>query len=89
MAVGIFDSGLGGLTVLDAVAKRLPELPLVYLGDSAHAPYGVRTPDDIYNLTTQSTQRVCDAGWDLVSLACNTASAAALGRRQVGWSPTD
>ena len=44
MAVGIFDSGLGGLTVLDAVAKRLPDVPFVYYGDNAHAPYGVRTP---------------------------------------------
>ncbi|WP_342070749.1 glutamate racemase [Yoonia algicola] len=87
MAVGIFDSGLGGLTVLDAVAKRLPDLPLVYMGDSAHAPYGVRTPDDIYNLTTKSTQRLFDAGCDLVILACNTASAAALRRMQEGWVP--
>ncbi|MDB4240699.1 aspartate/glutamate racemase family protein [Yoonia sp.] len=89
MAVGIFDSGLGGLTVLDAVSKRLPDLPLVYLGDSAHAPYGVRTPDDIYNLTTQATQRLFDAGCDLVILACNTASAAALRRMQEGWIPKE
>lgn len=87
MAVGIFDSGLGGLTVLDAVANRLPDLPLVYLGDSAHAPYGVRTPDDIYDLTIKSTQRLFDAGCDLVILACNTASAAALRRMQEGWVP--
>ncbi|MFA8440729.1 glutamate racemase [Yoonia sp.] len=87
MAVGIFDSGLGGLTVLDAVAKRLPDVPLVYLGDSAHAPYGVRTPDDIYDLTTKATQRLFDAGCDLVILACNTASAAALRRMQEGWVP--
>lgn len=87
MAVGIFDSGLGGLTVLDAVAKRLPDVPLVYLGDSAHAPYGVRTPDDIYNLTTAATQRLFDAGCDLVILACNTASAAALRRMQESWIP--
>ncbi len=87
MAVGIFDSGLGGLTVLDAVAKRLPDLPLVYMGDSANAPYGVRTPDDIYNLTTVATRRLFDAGCDLVILACNTASAAALRRMQEGWVP--
>ncbi len=42
MAVGIFDSGLGGLTVLDAVSKRLPDVEFVYFADSAHAPYGVR-----------------------------------------------
>ena len=77
MAVGIFDSGLGGLTVLDAVSRRLPELPLVYFGDNAHAPYGVRTADDIYDLTTRATERLFDAGCDLVILACNTASAAA------------
>ena len=89
MAVGIFDSGLGGLTVLDAVQKRLSDVPFVYLGDSAHAPYGVRTPDDIYNLTTAATQRLFDAGCDLVILACNTASAAALRRMQESWVPTD
>ena len=64
-------------------------MPFVYLGDSAHAPYGVRTPDDIYNLTTAATQRLFDAGCDLVILACNTASAAALRRMQESWVPTD
>jgi glutamate racemase len=89
MAVGIFDSGLGGLTVLDAVTKRLPDVPLVYFGDNAHAPYGVRTADDIYNLTVAATQRLFDAGCDLVILACNTASAAALRRMQDSWVPHD
>ncbi len=89
MAVGIFDSGLGGLTVLDAVQARLPDVPLVYLGDSAHTPYGVRDPENIYDLTTAATQRLFDAGCDLVILACNTASAAALRRMQEGWIPTD
>ena len=51
MAVGIFDSGLGGLTVYDAVSKALPQVPFVYYGDNAHAPYGVRSADDIFNLT--------------------------------------
>lgn len=89
MAVGIFDSGLGGLTVLDAVQKRLPDQEFVYLADSAHAPYGVRTADDIYGLTVAATQRLFDAGCDLVILACNTASAAALRRMQESWVPTD
>ena len=89
MAVGIFDSGLGGLTVLDAVQARLPDVPFVYLGDSAHAPYGVRTPENIYDLTTKATQRLFDAGCDLVILACNTASAAALRRMQESWVPAD
>lgn len=89
MAVGIFDSGLGGLTVLDAAQKRLPDVPFVYYADSAHAPYGVRTADDIYDLTVNATQALFDAGCDLVILACNTASAAALRRMQEGWIPSD
>ncbi|MBC7133293.1 MAG: aspartate/glutamate racemase family protein [Roseovarius sp.] len=89
MAVGIFDSGLGGLTVWDAVSKRMPEVPLVYLGDNAHAPYGVRDADDIYALTTAGVARLFEAGCDLVILACNTASAAALRRMQEGWVPAD
>lgn len=87
MAVGIFDSGLGGLTVFRAVEKRLPDVPLVYFGDNAHTPYGVRDADDIYDLTCTGTQRLFDAGCDLVILACNTASAAALRRMQEGWVP--
>ncbi len=82
MAVGIFDSGLGGLTVLDAVARRLPEVAFVYLADSANAPYGVRTPEDIFNLTKAAVARLWEEGCDLVILACNTASAAALRRLQ-------
>jgi glutamate racemase len=89
MAVGIFDSGLGGLTVYREIHKLMPDLPLVYFGDNAHIPYGVRDGDDIYELTCQGTQRLFDAGCDLVILACNTASAAALRRMQEGWVPDD
>lgn len=89
MAVGIFDSGIGGLTVLDAVQKRLPDVPFVYLGDNANSPYGVRTADDIYALTAASVERLWDAGCDLVILACNTASAAALRRMQESGLPAD
>lgn len=89
MAVGIFDSGLGGLTVLDAVARRLPQVPFVYFGDNAHAPYGVRDADDIFALTCAATERLWAEGCDLVILACNTASAAALRRMQETWLPKD
>jgi len=89
MAVGIFDSGLGGLTVFRAVEKRLPDVPLVYFGDNAHTPYGVRDPGDIYELTCKGTERLFAAGCDLVILACNTASAAALRRMQESWVPRD
>ena len=87
MAVGIFDSGLGGLTVLEAVRARLPDLPLVYYADSAHAPYGVRDADDIHGLTKAAVERLWDEGCDLVILACNTASAAALRRMQEAGVP--
>jgi glutamate racemase len=64
-------------------------VPFIYLADSANAPYGVRTADDIYELTKAAVQRLFDAGCDLVILACNTASAAALRRMQESWVPTD
>ncbi|MGY6549249.1 MAG: glutamate racemase [Roseinatronobacter sp.] len=89
MAVGIFDSGLGGLTVLGALVKRLPDVPFVYLGDNAHAPYGVRDAEDIFSLTCTNVERLWDEGCDLVILACNTASAAALKRMQETWVPAD
>jgi glutamate racemase len=87
MAVGVFDSGIGGLTVLDALTKRLPEVPFVYLGDNANAPYGVRTADDIFKLTCAAVERLWAEGCDLVIIACNTASAAALKRMQETWLP--
>lgn len=89
MAVGVFDSGLGGLTVLDAVSKRLPDVPFVYFGDNEHAPYGVRDAEDVFNLTTAAVERLWAEGCDLVILACNTASAAALKRMQESWIPED
>jgi len=87
MAVGIFDSGLGGLTVLDAVATRMPDVPLYYYADTAHAPYGVRTMDDVHDLTKSAVDDMWSAGCDLVILACNTASAAALRRMQEAGVP--
>ncbi|CUI00937.1 glutamate racemase [Leisingera aquaemixtae] len=87
MAVGIFDSGLGGLTVLNAAQKRLPDVDFLYYGDNAHAPYGVRDAENIYQLTKAAMENMWDKGCDLVILACNTASAAALRRMQEGGLP--
>ena len=87
MSVGIFDSGLGGLTVLDAVSKTLPDQAFVYFADHANAPYGVRTSDDIYELTKAHVTTLWNRGCDLVVLACNTASAAALRRMQEAGVP--
>ncbi len=87
MAVGVFDSGLGGLTVLNAVQRRLPEVEFLYFADSANAPYGVRDADDVFELTRRAVARLWEGGCDLVVLACNTASAAALRRMQEGGLP--
>ena len=87
MSIGIFDSGLGGLTVWSAVRNRLPDVPLTYFGDSAHAPYGVRDADDVHQLTKAAVERLWDDGCNLVILACNTASAAALRRMQEAGVP--
>ncbi|MFO6463694.1 glutamate racemase [Jannaschia sp. KMU-145] len=86
MSVGIFDSGLGGLTVWDAVTRRLPDLAVSYYGDNANAPYGVRTADDVHDLTQAAVTRMWEEN-DLVVLACNTASAAALRRMQEAGVP--
>jgi glutamate racemase len=87
MSVGIFDSGLGGLTVWKAVTARLPEQSFTYFADSAHAPYGVRAADDVHALTERAVRRLWEDGCDLVVLACNTASAAALRRMQEAGVP--
>lgn len=88
MAVGIFDSGLGGLTVLSAAQQRLPDVDFLYFADSAHAPYGVRDAEDIYQLTRKAVQDLWSRGCNLVILACNTASAAALRRMQEEGVPS-
>lgn len=87
MPIGVFDSGLGGLTVLAALRARFPDQAFTYLGDNANAPYGVRPADEIHALTRAGVVRLFDAGCDLVILACNTASAVALRALQEDWLP--
>ena len=89
MPVGIFDSGLGGLTVQQEIASIIPEQSLVYLGDNQYAPYGVRDHDQIYTLTQNAIKRLWKEGCDLVIVACNTASAVAVKRMQEEWLPQD
>ncbi|WP_018631900.1 glutamate racemase [Neomegalonema perideroedes] len=87
MPIGVFDSGLGGLTVLRALTEAAPWRPFVYLGDNANAPYGVRPPEEIYRLTCAGVERLFEEGCRAVVIACNTASAAALRRLQQEWLP--
>lgn len=83
--IGAFDSGHGGLTVLRTLHASLPSHDFLYLGDHAAAPYGDRTPEEIYQLTLLGVERLFDRGARLVILACNTASAVALRRMQQTW----
>ncbi len=87
MPIGVFDSGLGGLTVLGALRAALPAQEFIYFGDNANAPFGTRGADEIYDLTCKGVARLFGEGCDLVILACNTASAVALRRLQEQWLP--
>jgi len=77
-AIGVFDSGYGGLTVLSEIKKLLPEYDYIYLGDNSRAPYGSRSFEIVYEFTKQAVESLFDMGCNLVILACNTASAKAL-----------
>lgn len=77
-AIGVFDSGYGGLTILSEIRRRLPQYDYIYLGDNARAPYGGRSFDIVYQFTLEAVRYLFDCGCPLVVLACNTASAKAL-----------
>ena len=76
--IGVFDSGYGGLTVLKALEKRLPDFDFLYLGDNARTPYGTRSFDVVYEYTLQAVKYLFNQNCPLVIVACNTASAKAL-----------
>lgn len=76
--IGIFDSGFGGLTILDKIRQRLPHYDYIYLGDNARTPYGTRSFEVVYQFTLEAVRKLFDLGCPLVILACNTASAKAL-----------
>ena len=76
--IGVFDSGYGGLTVLQEIVKALPEYDYIYLGDNARAPYGNRSFEVVHEFTLEAVNYLKDRGCRLVVLACNTSSAKAL-----------
>ncbi len=76
--IGIFDSGVGGLSVLKEIRRLMPQARLFYIADQAHVPYGKRGLDEIRNLSFAITRFLIDQGTAIVVVACNTASAAAL-----------
>ena len=76
--IGIFDSGIGGLTVAAAIRQALPQEHLLYFGDNAHVPYGERTSEEILGFSDGIVDALLDKGCELIVIACNTASSAAL-----------
>jgi glutamate racemase len=87
MAIGVFDSGVGGLSVHHALVDRLRTADLIFLGDQANVPYGGRSGEEIVALTRAGCERLFAEGCDLVILACNTAASIALRRLQQTWLP--
>ncbi|MDP3657517.1 MAG: aspartate/glutamate racemase family protein [Brevundimonas sp.] len=87
MAIGVFDSGVGGLTVHRELTRRFHDRDFVYLADQANAPYGGRGGEEIVDLTRAGCERLFEAGANVIVLACNTASAIALRRLQQSWVP--
>ncbi len=87
LPIGVFDSGVGGLTVLKAIREALPKENLVYLGDTARLPYGTKSPASIERYATQAAARLQQEGIKLLVVACNTASAVALDALRKALAP--
>jgi glutamate racemase len=85
--IGVFDSGYGGLTILNGIRKALPQYDYIYLGDNARAPYGNRSFELVYEFTREAVLCLFDKGCHLVILGCNTASAKALRSIQMNDLP--
>lgn len=87
MSIGVFDSGVGGLTVHHKLVERFPEADFIYLADQANTPYGGRGGEEIVDLTRAGCELLFAQGCSLVVLACNTAAGVALRRLQQTWLP--
>ncbi|MDR3606550.1 MAG: glutamate racemase [Oligoflexia bacterium] len=77
MRIGVFDSGVGGITVLTALRERIPEAEYVYLGDTANVPYGTKSPAQVIRLSLECARRLKQSNVDALVVACNTASSLA------------
>ena len=85
--IGIFDSGVGGLSVMQAIRARLPHAELLYAADTAYAPYGDRSEEFLCDRSERIAGFLCEQGAQMIVVACNTATAAAVARLRAG-SPT-
>ncbi len=86
-SIGVFDSGFGGLEILKEIVKELPQYDYIYLGDTARAPYGNRSQENIYAFTKQAVDFLFKRGCYLMILACNTVSSEALRKIQREYLP--
>lgn len=87
LPIGLFDSGMGGLTVARALRERLPDESLLYLGDTARLPYGSKSPETVCRYATQAARLLVDRGVKMLVIACNTASAVALEHLRREFAP--
>lgn len=87
LPIGLFDSGMGGLTVFKALAECLPGEDLLYLGDTARLPYGTKGRDTITRYTLKAAQKLVDMGVKMLVIACNTATSAALSAVREQFAP--
>lgn len=85
LPIGMFDSGVGGLTVLDALSHRLPDEDILYLGDTARLPYGTKSPETITRYALQIADKLVNRGIKILIVACNTVSAVALDALTSTW----
>ena len=83
--IGIFDSGVGGLSVMQAIRARLPHAELLYAADTAYAPYGDRSEEFLCDRSERIARFLCDEGAQMIVVACNTATAAAVARLRATW----
>ncbi|MEK7638838.1 MAG: glutamate racemase [Patescibacteria group bacterium] len=89
MKIGVFDSGVGGLTILRAIVRELPEFDYYYYGDTKHLPYGDKTEAEVYTLSVAAMRHLFSHDCALVVIACNTASAETLRRLQDEFLPRE
>lgn len=84
--IGVFDSGVGGLTVAEQIAKELPGVPFIFFGDTQHVPYGNRSASEVVSLIDLVCHHLIDSGAKVLVMACNTSSALAFDH-VAAWSP--
>ncbi len=87
LPIGLFDSGVGGLTVFKAIADLMPNEHLIYLGDTARVPYGTKSPETIVRYTQMAASALIELGIKMLVIACNTATSAALPILRAAFAP--